>query len=213
MPRPITTPARTAVPPDEVPVYDRIIAQFGGLAANAASEQDPGPFYGPLLNSPQWAANRAQLSTLIRTAGERGDSYSHFDREWADQVLAVHLRTNIVLRTHLPDAIAVGVRVEAIEALRAGRDSDLNEDELLLARFIRQVVDGELTDEVFSALEQRIGTRGVVEYIMFVTTLAATMRQIQAFGGSAPSDEDVEKVLDDFKRGIAEKPDWRKRIR
>ena len=49
-------------------------------------------------------------------------------------------------------AVASGVRLEAVEALRYGHEEDLNDDERLLVGYIRQVVTGTVDDETFAAL-------------------------------------------------------------
>jgi hypothetical protein len=196
----------------ELDAFERVVAQFGGKSV-AGDEVDVGPYFGPLLHSPPFAANRAEQSTLVRTAGERPDTYSHADREFVNHVLSAHLQTNAALRTHLPDAIAVGLRIEAIEALRAGDDSRLTDDERLLASYIRRVVDGTVTDELFDAMELRLGTRGIVEYTVFITMLQMTLRQMQAFGADEPSDLEIEAMLADFRSGRREASNWRERIR
>ena len=58
---------------------------------------------------------------------------------------------------HVPDAVAAGVRLEAIEAIRYGHEEDLTEDEQLLARYIRQLVSGTVDDETFAAMSARMG--------------------------------------------------------
>jgi hypothetical protein len=40
-----------------------------------------------------------------------------------------------------------------------------------LATFIREVVDGSLSDTSFDDAQQRLGTRGVVEYIYCITMI------------------------------------------
>ena len=147
--------ARLAYVAPDGDVTDRIRARRGGKLT---------ALDGVLLHSPPFAANRQDISSLVRVAGERDNSYSHADREFVDQVLAVELGTNVVQRLHVPDAIAVGVRIEAIDALRAGDDDALTDDERLLATYIRQVVGGTVDDETWDAMELRLGTRGLVEY-------------------------------------------------
>jgi hypothetical protein len=171
-----------------------------------------GHYFGALLNSPRFALNRAQFSTLIRTAGERPGTYSHADREVVDQVLAALLGTNYFLSMHISDAVAAGVRLEAIVAIRDGRDQDLTEDELLLATYIRQVATGTVKDETYDAMEKRIGVRGVVEYTILITGLLMTMRQMQAFNVPQPSDDEVEAMIDRLRDGKTP-PDFKERVR
>lgn len=214
MPRPLPAPARDQVAAEERSAYDTVVARFrepGWISEDGEPRLDP--HFGTLLHSPPFAEFRAQLSSLVRTAGERDNTYSHADREFVDQVLAAHLGTNVVQRRHIPDGLAAGVRIEAIDALRAGDDTALTEDERLLATYIRQVVDGTVDDATFDALQERLGTRGLVEYTFFITVLQMTMRMYQAFGCEDPSDADIDRLLEEFRSGDAELPDWRSRIR
>jgi hypothetical protein len=213
MPRPPKQPARSEIDPAELELHDKVVARALPVGADPTQAVDVGCYFGALLHSPPFAANRQDMSSLVRTAGERGDTYSHADREFVDQVLSVYLKTNVIQLRHIPDALAVGIRIEAIDALRAGRDEDLNEDELALATYIRQVVDGEVTDESWNAMEQRLGTRGLVEYTYFITALHLTMRQYQAFGCYDPSEEEIDELLRGFREGTRALPDWRESIR
>jgi hypothetical protein len=172
-----------------------------------------GPYFGTLLNAPPFALNRAQLSSLIRTAGERDDTYTHLQRELVDQTLCALFSDNHFLSMHIGDAIAVGVSVETIEAIRSGRDEDLDDEVRDFVTYIRQVATGTVTDDMFGAVRQRIGTRGIVEYTYLITTLLMTMRQMQAFDCPQPSTEEVEEMIAKYKDGRLAAPDFRERIR
>jgi hypothetical protein len=124
------------------------------------------------------------------------------------------MKSNAVAGLHLPDALAAGVRLEAIEALRAGRAEDLTEEEGALAQFVRAVADGTVKDSIWGSVESRLGTRGTVQLAIFVTVVQATIRQIQAFGCPDPTDSQFEAMLEEFRAGRREVPsDWRSRIR
>jgi hypothetical protein len=147
----------------------------------------------------------AQLGVFVRTAGNREDSYSHADREFVDQVLSADLKTNVVQGIHVADAFREGVRIEAIEALRCGREEDLTKDEALLATYIRQVVSGTVDDPTFAAIESRLGSRGLVEYTGFILWLHWIMRMMQALNTATISDEDVDAIIAELKEsGTAE---------
>jgi hypothetical protein len=165
------------------------------------------------MQSPPLCAIAARMGTFVRTAGDREGSYSHRDREFVDQVLSADWRTNVVLARHIPDALATGVRMEAIEALRYGHEDDLSEDERLLADFIRQVVSGTVEDATWAAMESRLGTRGLVEYTAFILWLQWIMRMMQALGTRDPSDAEIDAMIRDFRDGSRELPDWRAFIR
>lgn len=206
MPRPPAQPARESVSPHDLADFDRVVDRFKG-------EENITPYFGALLNSPPFCAALAALGTLVRKAGDQPNSYSHTDREFADQVLAVALKTNVVMKRHIPDALAVGIRPEAIEALRAGRDDDLTDGEGLLARYICQVASGTVSDECYAAMEKRLGVRGVVEYTIFIAFLVLIMRLYQAFGLPDPSDAEIAILLREYQDGTRDLPDYRLRIR
>jgi alkylhydroperoxidase family enzyme len=213
MPRPPQQPGTSEfTAAEDLAAYELLIARYRRDPDQPADEVPVSPYFGALLNAPTFAAALGRLGTLVRTAGDREGTYSHLDRELVDQVLAPYLGTNVVMKTHVPDALAVGVRLEAIDALRAGRDEDLTDDERLLARYIRQVVDGSVDDATFDAIEARLGTRGLVEYTIFVALLQLIMRLYQAFGLPDPSDEEIDELIRQFREGERELPDYRLRI-
>jgi alkylhydroperoxidase family enzyme len=205
MPRPIGAPERGSFSGPDLEAYDAMPPWRIGEQAT--------PYFKAILNAPPFALNRAEFSTLIRTAGERGNTYSHRDREVVDQVLSVELKSNHVQRLHLGDALSAGVRIEAVEAIRRGRDDELTPDELLLVTYIRQVVNGTVSGEIFDELEQRLGQRGIIEFTILITGLMMTMRQMQAFGCPQPSDAEVDAMISEFRTGKRVVPDFTDRIR
>jgi alkylhydroperoxidase family enzyme len=207
MPRPPASPARNEVPEAERAAYDMVVGR------NAAKfEGSVPPYHAALLNSPPFGAALNQLGRLARTAGERPGTYSHADREFVDQVLSADWHTNVVQSLHVPDALAVGVRGEAIEALRRGEEERLTDDERQLAAYIRAVVNGSVTDEAYEAMERRLGRRGAVEYTIFIGFLNMTIRLFQAFGMPDPDDETIDRLLHDLRTGARELPDPSKRF-
>jgi hypothetical protein len=202
MPRPPQAPARDEVPDHDREAYDMVvgrnIAKFGGTLP---------PYHAALLNSPPFGAALNQLGRLARTAGERPDTYTHAQREFVDQVLSADWGTNVVQSLHIPDALAVGVRLEAIEALRSGDETRLTDDERQLAAYIRAVVGGTVTDEMYEAMEERLGRRGAVEYTIFVGFLGMTIRLFQAFGMPDPSDAEIDAMLAELGAGTRALPD------
>lgn len=206
MPRPPAPPDRAHVAPEDLADYDliaeRVVAKFGAWT----------PYHGAIANSPPFGAALNVLGRLARTAGDRPGSYSHADRELVDQVLSVDFQTNVVLGIHTPDALAAGVRAEAIEALRTGHEERLTDDERFLATYIRAVAGGGMTDELYAAMERRLGPRGTVEYTIFIGFLVMTIRLWQAFGMEDMTDEQHDALLAELRDGTREIPDFRERI-
>ncbi len=202
MPRPPTAPSREQLPVEDREAYDMVVARSAGKFGGGLP-----PYHAALLNSPPFAAALNQMGRLVRTAGERTGTFSHADREFVDQVLSADWHTNVVQSLHIPDAVAVGVRLEAIEALRSGREDELTDDEQLLASYIRAVVSGTVTDDAYAAIERRLGERGAVEYTIFIAFLSGTIRLFQAFGMPDPSEAEIDQLIADLGSGARDVPD------
>ena len=125
---------------------------------------------------------------------------SHADREWVDMVLCDEVECLWVLYVHAPDAVASGMRAEAILAIVQHHDEELTEDEKLKADFIRAVVRGTMTAELYRAVEDKVGVRAAVEIAAFAGHLLKTMRLMQAWGI-----QDITRAqLEEFVQAIAD---------
>jgi hypothetical protein len=205
-------PDREAVRPEERAAYDRVVARQTAYRYGTTAGDRAQSYFGALLNSPLIADHMSELGVVYRTRGESEDSYAHADREWVDMVLAHELGWNMVLYLHMPDAVAVGVRPEAIAALREGRNDDLTDDERELASYIRHFVHGTVAPDAYRRLEARIGVRGAVELTAFVGHLLMTIRVMQAIGIPANTDAEVDELLQGILDGTVEIPDPRARV-
>jgi hypothetical protein len=209
-------PPRDQIAPEELPAYDAMVARYQRARRDRPEEirheHDAGEYFGTLLWSPPFADAVSNLGAIARTRGEHEGTYSHADRELVDQVLCADWDTTCVQRTHIPDAVAVGVRVEAIEALRQGREEELTADERQLVDYIRAVAKGTVTDEQYEAIEQRFGQRGAAEYTIFIGFLMMTIRLHQAFGTPELPNEEIDAMLQGFRDGTRALDDYRARI-
>jgi len=209
MPRPLSRPSRDEVPPEDRADYDAALAHWFAAPGSDSGIAEPDPtranhlWAAALMHSPRFASHRAEAGRLLRTAPDREGSFTHPDREWVGMVLAVHLGTNVIQAIHVPAALAVGVRPEAIRAVYARRDEDLSERERLLADYVRQVVDGTVTDECFDRVQEILGTRGIVEYTYYITMIFTVYRQVQAFGARDFTDDEILEILDDAEQRMA----------
>jgi hypothetical protein len=202
-------PERDQVSPENLHFYDEVRSRQARLWQGAPTNSDR--YFGALLNSPPLARTQAELGRFMRMGGVRG-TYSDADREFVDMVLGVEFAYNAILFLHLPDAIAVGVRLEAIEAVWSGDDAALTADEQLLARYIRAVARGAVDDESFAALVDRSGVAVAVEYTAFITFLISTFRLWQALGVPDVKDEEVESMLAAYRVGTGPTVDPQARI-
>lgn len=204
---PLQQPPRDSIDPQDteaLAAYDWVVER-----AKRMGYAKDGHYYGRLLSSPVLSQMLSKLGQTVRSLGDRGDSYTHADREFVDQVLAVDLNTNVVQKRHLPDALSTGVRLEAIEALRGKREEDLKAGETELADFIRRVINGEMNAAVWEKMEARMGKRGLVDYTIFILFLQLTMRLHQAVGMPELPETELQKMIAEFKSGARVVPDFR----
>jgi hypothetical protein len=197
--RPPARPDRSQIKSEDLESYDYVIERLGSLTEEYRTS-GPGAYHGALLNAPQAAAALNRLGAVARTGSLRG-SYSDAERELADVVLSVDLGYNGVLPIHLPDMFAVGVRPDAIDAIRSGRESELQPDERQLVEYVRAVANGRVTDELFDAMVKRWGISGAVDYSAFVCFLICTMRMWSAMGVRNPSDVEIDELIAGLRAG------------
>lgn len=213
MSRPPIKPKRGAVREDELaefdwlvstikplpPYFERLVSRFPSLTMNG--------YWEAQAVSPPIATQLRRMGQTIMRIGNREGTWSSTDHEFVDLVLTFELGTFGLMPNHALQAVAEGVRVEAIEALRHGREEDLTADEAFLLTFIRAVIAGQLTDVLWSRMEHRLGSpRGVYEYVYLILHLWLSMRMHQALGNSEISQSDFDDVLRDLREGTAELP-------
>jgi hypothetical protein len=188
-------PDRNAIPEDERAAYDSVVDRqkaydYTDFVKTFLHEDVlrafPGtrmqPYFGAMLNSPLVAQGMSDLGAVYRTRGDTPGGMSHADREWVDMVICDEVECLWVLYVHAPDAVASGMRAEAILALVEGREDDLTESEKRKADFIRAVVRGTMTEELYKSVEDEVGVRAAVELTAFTGHLLKTMRLMQAWG-------------------------------
>ena len=169
------------------------------------------PYWAALLNAPPLAYGLAEMGRLVRTGQLRG-SYSDAERELVDVTMSVDLGYNAILALHIPDALAVGVRIEAIDALRAGRDSELTEAERAIVLYTRGMITGRSDDALYQGMVGRLSPRGALEFTVFIVFLLATMRLWQGLGVPDSTDAEIDAILDGYRTGLTALPDPKARI-
>jgi len=202
-------PSRDQFAEHEQANYDLVSARTEKL--NYGEYDTPARYFEALMNTPPLAAALVHLGKLVREGELRG-SYTNAERELVDIVLGVDMGNNGIFTVHIPDALAVGVRLEAIDAIRSGDESALTEDERQIATYAREVVSGSVTDASYSAMTNRLGHRGAAEFTIFCGFLYMTIRLWQALGVPDPSDEEIDALLDSLRVGDSEIPDPSARI-
>lgn len=191
-------PAREQIEDSELPEYDAVLERQAKLWAGAPT--DSNAYFGALLNSPPLAAAVVQLGAVFRTGSLRG-TYSDAERELVDVVLGVDLGYNTILKLHLPDMVAVGVRLEAIEAIRSSELHLCTPEERQIVDYTRQALSGEVEDATYAGMVERFGERGALEFTVFVPFLQMTFRAWQAIGVPDVPDREIEELLESYRRG------------
>ncbi len=206
-------PARSEIAPENIEFYNFVIDR-ARYHSNMPEPEKEGGYYAHMLLTPEISASLCRQGQYFRAVGDSLGSFSHADREFVDQILGKDLKTNCVALGHINDAVSTGVRIEAIEAIRFGREDEvLNEDEKLLASFIRKVMAGQMDPATWARMEARIGERGAMEYAAWILYLHTTIRGIQLVrAGEEPSDDQVDQLIADIKSGKHVVDDYRKRI-
>jgi 4-carboxymuconolactone decarboxylase len=145
---------REALDAEQAQVYDRVVESRGSLVR---------PFQ-VMLHSPAMARWVAEVGHAVRfESGLDGP-----DRELAILATARALGCGYIWETHLDHARHAGVSPEAIAALD-GREGDLTERERLLVAFVGELwATGTVTEEVFVAVREALGTKGAVELAVTV---------------------------------------------
>jgi alkylhydroperoxidase/carboxymuconolactone decarboxylase family protein YurZ len=184
-------PGPESVHPDEREAYERVVERTARVHGNDSIQAR---YFGALLNAPPLADVLVRFGKLMREGQLRG-SYTDAERELVDMVLATDLGYNGILDVHVPDALAVGVRPEAIEAVRKRREEELTDEERQIVDFSREVINGAVTDDSYAALVERLGGRGALEFTVFVGFLLMTVRLWQALGVPDPTDEEIDELF------------------
>jgi hypothetical protein len=202
-------PQRGEVQPEERVYWDRGVRRQTGDPV--PDEFDLGTYFGALMASPPLCAIASEMGVFVRNAGNRPHTYTHAQREFVDQILCKDLNLNNVLHFHILDAVSTGVRIEAIRAIREGNeDAVLNDEEKLLAKYIRQVMSATVDDDTWNRMEELFGSeRGVVEYTAFILWLNWIMKMMDAMKTGTTPDADIDKLIDDLESGARKAPDHR----
>ena len=131
-------------------VWDQIASSRGRVV---------GPF-AVLLHRPELARRTSELGAYIRFEGTLGAG----ERELAIIALAREMDCQFEWAYHVAEARKVGVREEAITAVREARMDGLTADEALIVRYVGQLFRRHRVDQAtFDALRARLGVDGLIE--------------------------------------------------
>jgi hypothetical protein len=153
-----------------------------------------------LFQSPLLAQALHDLGTAVMSREDTELGFTAADHQIVDLVLCFDAGHWCVVPFHTILAVAYGVSVDTIEALRDGRDDDLPADVLQLKEFIRDVRDGTVSDVSFDAMRSRFGSeRGVIEYATMVMLLETHVRLAQLIDEHEITPEEFSDLLDELR--------------
>lgn len=202
----------TAFPPDvenfdteEREIYDSMTRQYrDGNRPAAYGKMHPKTAGGAksLMVSPRLARGLHQMGTAAMWPEGREGTFDSADHQIIDLVLSFDAGHWGVLAFHTILAVAAGVSVDTVEALRDGRDDDLSERTLHLKQMIRDIRDGTMTEEAFRAGAKLFGSeRGLIEYAYMVLLLNTHVRLMQLVDEIQISPEEFDELLTELRNG------------
>ena len=182
--------SREDLPPDKLPVYDRIAetraeAEGGGM---------PNSFL-VLLNSPDAAEVVGALGEYLRLRSPLDPVV----RETAILSVARELSSQYEWAHHEPIARRVGVRAEVIEAIESGRaPMGLPAKEGVFAQAAKELaLQGTMTERTFQAVLHLLGPQQTVDFVVLAGYYAMLAGALSALGVELePASE----------RGLSEEP-------
>jgi hypothetical protein len=202
--------------PDDLPEeqreeYDAVmqtVSQYNGTTSvsQARNYVDGEPYakgyWSALTQAPRvFTGLRAAGQSVQRSQGEPG-SYRPSDHEWIDLILGFDSGYWGLFAGHTPNAITTGVEIDALLAVADGREEDLEDDDRQVVDFIRRVRDGEMTDEAWAAMIERVGTlRGTIELAYFVCALWSHHTMMRALGVPGMDEQAWREMLEEFRSG------------
>ena len=178
----------------------------------AEKKYDPNELFDGLLHAPRLAQKLLELGASLRSLGAVGNDGDRLPTDFVEFIAFVvfaELHQSAVERgsafayrrpmyNHVSRAVESGMRPEAIQALRTGDDESLTHEERQLAAFVRAVLAGDVTDETWKHMVDRIGERRTIEAASFALLDFFVCRLESAFGLVDAPDQEVDEVLEAY---------------
>lgn len=198
-------PPREEVAEEELPAWDQFKARFEKVRMDKYQleyrHRIAGGFFG-LWCSPGLAAQLTEGGKPAMLNQGKPGSFTAADHEFIDLVLCFDSGHWGLLANHVPYAVASGIPVSTVRALRDRRESELSSDDQLVIAFIRGVRDGTVDDALWNDMVRRMGSeRGAVELAYFTLHLLMHVRLNQLFDEVQIRPDELEDLLDKLERG------------
>jgi len=157
-------------------------------------------YFRALANTPVLGEALARLGQVAMEVPGQEGTLSAADHEFTDAVIAFDSRYSWLMAGHGPLAIKAGVRPEALEALRDGREEDLTDDERQQTEFTRAVRDGKVSAKIWSRMVARLGSeRGAIEFAFFVLLVNFNHLMASAMGIPDMTQKELEAMFVGFR--------------
>lgn len=168
------------MPTSRVPYVKREELDLEGQASwdkIAAGRGKVFPNYQQMLNSPELAARVCAVGDYIL----HNAKIPNDDRQLSVLTIARELNCQYEWSVHEPMAAAAGVRPQAIEAVRHRRYEMLTPREQLFAACSREILQNNVTDATWNALENILGRQALVDFVIHAGFYAMICYCMDAF--------------------------------
>jgi hypothetical protein len=143
----------------------------------------------------------------VTDSQDKPGSFTSADHEAVDMVLPLDSGYYGLLVFHTTRGLSNNLSVQTIEALRDHRDDLIHPDDRLRVQFVRAVRDGEMTDELWTQMQSKLGSeRGVVDYLHLILLMEYHQKYIWACGVPEMSRADFRSMLDQHKTELRQGP-------
>jgi hypothetical protein len=199
-------PDRSMISADELDAYDQMKARVDSFAKRGTRMIDGQPYgvahMSALGFSPKIGIKISGKDGLNRVTDnqDKPGSFTSAEHEIVDMVLPLDSGYYGLLVFHTAGGLSDHLNVQTIEALRDHRDDLIHPDDELRVQFVRAVRDGRMTDEIWTRMQEKLGSeRGVVDLLHFILLMEYHQKYIWACGVPEMSRADFGKMLEDLK--------------
>lgn len=198
-------PSRGEIGPEELAHWDNFQVRLRKIQRDKHAlkyrHRIAGGFFG-LLASPPLASALTDTGRVAMAGQGRPGSYTAVDHEFIDLVLSFDSGHWGLLANHVPFAIASGIPTSTVRALRDGKEGQLSTSDRQIIAFVRAIREGAVTDALWCAMIDRMGTeRGVVEFVFLTLNLLTHVRLNQVFDEVQILPEELEDLLERLEQG------------
>jgi hypothetical protein len=195
--------------------FREVRARLGQAFFSEKTDYPASDVFGPLLHAPRVALELIELGGALRSLGEvGGDGKVGLPEDFVEFVAFVvftRIHQEAVSRghafayrrpmfNHLPRAVQSGLRPAAIQALRDRDDEALLPKERELAEFVRAVLTGNVDDQRWARMQERLGPRRTIETVSYALLNFFFCRLESALGLKDATEAELDARLKEYVR-------------